>query len=86
MSVVAFTHLLATNFKKKNTHTRAEYYWCILCNKLKREIIFSLCLPQTLFQVFEEKKNIQQNLLTYGTGSAKMITRFPAALYITSPL
>ncbi len=46
-SVVPFRHLLATAFSKTHKSfkkSRVEYYWCILCHRIKLENILSLWL------------------------------------------
>ncbi len=50
--------------------------WCVLCRRIKRESILSLCEPRTLFKVFNQNP-IQKThwLWDDGTGSAKMLTR-----------
>ncbi len=78
--VVPFSNLLATVFFKKHNSlkkSRVGCNWCVLCHRIKRESILSLCEPRTLFKGFNQNP-IQKThwLWDYGTGSAKMLTRF----------
>ncbi len=49
--VVPFSNLLATVFFKKNyslKKSRVWCNWCVLCRRIKRESILSLCEPRNL--------------------------------------
>ncbi len=51
--VVPFSNLLATIFFKKcNILKKSQVWinWCVLCSKIKRGSILSLCEPRTLFK------------------------------------
>ncbi len=83
--VVPFSNLLATVFfKKRNSlkKSRVGSNWCVLCRRIKRESILSLCEPRTLFKGFNQNP-IQKThwLWDDGTGSAKMLTRFRVFAY-----
>ncbi len=78
--VVPFSILLATVFFKKHNSfkkSRVGCNWCVLCRRIKRESILSLCGPWTLFKKCNQNP-IQKThwLWDERTGSAQMLTRF----------
>ncbi len=53
--VVPFSNLLATVFFKKHNSlkkSRVRCNWCVLCCRIKRESILSLCEPRSYFSEF----------------------------------
>ncbi len=55
-SVVPFSNLLATVFKKHNSLKKSWVWcnWCVLCRRIKRESNLSLCEPRSLFKGFNQ--------------------------------
>ncbi len=79
-----FSNLLATVFKKRNSLKKSRVWcnWCVLCRRINRESIFSLCESQTLFKGFNQNTIKKKHWLwDDGTGSAKMLTLFQVFAY-----
>ncbi len=73
--VVPFSNLLATVFKKRNSFlkrkSREWCNWCVLCRRINRESILSLCKPRTLCKGFNQNPIKKKNILTLGRWSRK---------------
>ncbi len=74
-TVVSFSHFLATVKKVSNCVYRGFFLFCF--DRTKRQNIFGLCWPQTLFQAFNRKPiKKTHRLWDEGTGGAKLLTDF----------